>query len=69
MKIPRFLSLCLLCVFFSLPECNPRYILRNWMAQIAIEKAEKDDFTEVCICNTLCQLGFDTQTFLKTTKY
>lgn len=26
---------------------NPRYILRNWMAQSAIEKAEKDDFSEV----------------------
>lgn len=34
-------------IFFSL-EYNPRYILRNWMAQIAIEKAQKDDFTEVC---------------------
>ncbi|PSN50911.1 UPF0061 protein [Blattella germanica] len=28
-------------------KTNPRYILRNWMAQSAIEKAEKDDFSEV----------------------
>lgn len=26
---------------------NPRYILRNWMAQKAIEMAEADDFSEV----------------------
>ena len=26
---------------------NPRYILRNWIAQKAIEKAEKDDFSMV----------------------
>jgi len=26
---------------------NPRYILRNWIAQAAIEKAEDDDFSEV----------------------
>ena len=26
---------------------NPRYILRNWMAQRAIEMAENDDFSEV----------------------
>lgn len=26
---------------------NPLYILRNWMAQSAIEKAENNDFSEV----------------------
>jgi uncharacterized protein YdiU (UPF0061 family) len=28
-------------------KANPRYILRQWMAQSAILKAEKDDFSEV----------------------
>ncbi|CAG5120735.1 unnamed protein product [Candidula unifasciata] len=28
-------------------KCNPRYILRNWMAQNAIAKAERNDFSEV----------------------
>ena len=26
---------------------NPKFILRNYLAQVAIEKAEKDDFSEV----------------------
>jgi len=32
-----------------LAEVNPRYVLRNWMAESAITKAEKNDFSEVCI--------------------
>ncbi|KAK3597201.1 hypothetical protein CHS0354_003705 [Potamilus streckersoni] len=28
-------------------KTNPRYILRNWVAQAAIEKAEKSDFTGI----------------------
>ena len=28
-------------------KTNPRYILRNWIAQKALEMAEQDDFTEV----------------------
>ena len=32
---------------------NPKYILRNYMAQVAIEKAQKNDFSEI---NTLMKL-------------
>ena len=30
-----------------LQRVNPRYVLRNWMAQEAIEAAEHDDFEPV----------------------
>ena len=33
---------------------NPRYVLRNWMAQSAIQKAERNDFSEVR--NFFCSL-------------
>ena len=28
-------------------KANPKYVLRNWMVQSAIEKAENNDFSEV----------------------
>jgi len=36
-------------------ETNPRYILRNWIAQKAIEMAENDDFSEVEFIHKLLQ--------------
>lgn len=30
-------------------DVNPRYVLRNWMAESAIRKAERNDFSEVCV--------------------
>jgi uncharacterized protein YdiU (UPF0061 family) len=36
-------------------QVNPRYVLRNWMAQSAIEKAEKDDFSEVQFLHEVLQ--------------
>lgn len=43
------------CIFFHkiviweiyLSDINPRYVLRNWMAESAIRKAETNDFSEV----------------------
>lgn len=34
-------------------DANPKYVLRNWMAQLAIEDAEKGDFS---LCQELLQL-------------
>ncbi|MDA8647022.1 protein adenylyltransferase SelO family protein, partial [Porticoccaceae bacterium] len=38
---------------------NPKYILRNYMAQIAIEKAENGDFSEVNRLLHILQNPFD----------
>lgn len=38
---------------------NPKYILRNYMAQIAIEKAEQNDFSEVDTLFRLLQSPFE----------
>ncbi|XP_077977550.1 protein nucleotidyltransferase YdiU-like [Glandiceps talaboti] len=40
---------------------NPRYILRNWMAESAIKKAEKDDFSEVQNLHTILQNPYEEQ--------
>lgn len=38
---------------------NPKYVLRNYMAQIAIEKAQQDDFTETDALLRLLQSPYD----------
>ena len=38
---------------------NPKFVLRNWIAQRAIEKAEKLDFTEVNKVLGYCRDPFD----------
>jgi uncharacterized protein YdiU (UPF0061 family) len=37
---------------------NPKFILRNWIAQNAIQKAEKGDFSEVNAVHKLLQVTF-----------
>ena len=40
---------------------NPKYILRNYLAQVAIDKAQKRDFSEVDRLRGVMQLPFDEQ--------
>ena len=40
---------------------NPKYVLRNYLAQIAIEKAQQKDFSEIDRLFTLLQDPFDDQ--------
>jgi uncharacterized protein YdiU (UPF0061 family) len=40
---------------------NPKYILRNYLAQVAIEKAQQKDFSEVNKLLTILQHPFDEQ--------
>ncbi|XP_028290089.1 uncharacterized protein LOC114454102 isoform X2 [Gouania willdenowi] len=40
---------------------NPRYVLRNWMAESAIRKAENNDFSEVELLHRILSFPFVTQ--------
>ncbi|XP_076014475.1 protein nucleotidyltransferase YdiU-like [Genypterus blacodes] len=40
---------------------NPRYVLRNWMAESAIRKAEMNDFSEVTLLHHVLSSPFVTQ--------
>lgn len=40
---------------------NPRYVLRNWIAESAIRKAEKNDFSEVALLHHILSSPFVTQ--------
>ncbi|XP_069815205.1 protein adenylyltransferase SelO-like isoform X2 [Dendropsophus ebraccatus] len=40
---------------------NPRYILRNWMAESAVRKAEMNDFSEVHLLQKILQRPFQVQ--------
>lgn len=42
-------------------KVNPRYVLRNWMAESAITKAEKNDFSEVALLHHILSFPFVTQ--------
>jgi uncharacterized protein YdiU (UPF0061 family) len=40
-------------------KVNPNYVLRNYLAQVAIEKAQEKDFSEIEKLLTLLENPFD----------
>ncbi|NWI63977.1 SELO protein, partial [Todus mexicanus] len=40
---------------------NPRYVLRNWMAESAVQKANLNDFSEVHLLQQILQHPFQSQ--------
>lgn len=45
----------------AMDATNPKYILRNYLAQVAIEKAERKDFSEIATLLQVLQHPFDEQ--------
>ncbi|XP_061441708.1 protein adenylyltransferase SelO-like [Rhineura floridana] len=48
---------------------NPRYVLRNWMAESAAQKAERNDFSEIHLLQQVLQHPFQVQTVAERTGY
>jgi uncharacterized protein YdiU (UPF0061 family) len=45
----------------AMQTINPKYVLRNYLAQIAIEKAQNKDFSEVAKLLAILERPFDEQ--------
>ncbi|MES2934984.1 MAG: YdiU family protein [Pseudomonadota bacterium] len=45
----------------AMNACNPKYVLRNYLAQVAIEKAQNKDFSEVRQLLAVLEKPFDEQ--------
>ncbi|XP_042542031.1 protein adenylyltransferase SelO-like isoform X1 [Dipodomys spectabilis] len=48
---------------------NPRYVLKNWMAESAIQKAERNDFSEVRLLQQVLQRPFQRNPAAETAGY
>ncbi|CAI5788900.1 Selenoprotein O [Podarcis lilfordi] len=48
---------------------NPRYVLRNWMAESAAQKAERNDFSEVHLLQQVLQHPFQRQAMAERAGY
>ena len=59
-----FLIVKYILLFFILPlntAVNPRYILRNWMAHEAIQKAEGGDYSKLHLLQTVLKTPYKVQ--------
>ncbi|OYO28863.1 YdiU family protein [Janthinobacterium sp. PC23-8] len=45
----------------AMDQVNPKYVLRNYLAQVAIDKAQQQDYTEVAQLLAVLQKPFDEQ--------
>jgi uncharacterized protein YdiU (UPF0061 family) len=45
----------------AMDRVNPKYVLRNYLAQVAIEKAQNGDYTEVARLLAVLEKPFDEQ--------
>src|SRR5471032_2916005 len=45
----------------AMDKVNPKYVLRNYLAQVAIEKAQQQDYTEVARLLAILEKPFDEQ--------
>ena len=45
----------------AMDQVNPKYVLRNYLAQVAIEKAQKKDFSEIAKLLAILEHPFDEQ--------
>ena len=48
-------------VRIAMDAVNPKYVLRNYLAQVAIEKAQNKDFSEITKLLTVLERPFDEQ--------
>ncbi len=59
--LSRYLSLAHPDRRLKMNRANPKYVLRNWMAQLAIDQAEEGDFSLVCELHELLKHPYDEQ--------
>jgi len=59
--LTKYLELVIPMRSVKMNSINPKYVLRNWMTQLAIDKAEDGDFSLVSELHELLQSPYDEQ--------